>query len=223
MRDKLANLRKRDDIVIKPADKGSANVAMGIKFYGEEARFKSDPTLEIAKKGEASIQKMMQNGSIDPEIGPHLLHVDPKPGRFYILPNIHNAGNPYRTIISGNGTATENISKSVDLLIQPLVSSLDSHVQDTTDFIRKIREIQNLSSDIILATLDVSSLYTNIPHEEGISACKSVFQPIRGKTQTKLMHLILINNNLEFEKCPNSRYRRNGHINCSIVCQPIHG
>ncbi|KAJ8032973.1 Zonadhesin [Holothuria leucospilota] len=74
---------------------------------------------------------------------------------------------------------------------------------DTTDFIRKIGEIQNLPQDTILATLDVSSLYTNIPNEEGISACKVASKPIQGKTPTKkdlgeLMRLILTNNNLVF-------------------------
>ncbi|KAJ8036166.1 hypothetical protein HOLleu_20053 [Holothuria leucospilota] len=75
--------------------------------------------------------------------------------------------------------------------------------KDTTDFIRKIGEIQNLPQDTILVTLDVSSLYTNIPNEEGISACKTAFRPIQGKTPTKkdlgeLMRLILTNNNLVF-------------------------
>ena len=146
---------------------------------------------------------MVRNSSIDPETGPNLLQVDPKPGRFYFLPKIHKTGNPGRPIISGNGTATEKISKFVDLLIQPLVPSLPSYVQDTTDFIRKIGEIKNLPQDTILATLDVSSLYTNIPNQEGISACTAAFSPIRGKTPTKkdlgeLMHLILTNNNLIF-------------------------
>ena len=213
-RQAIKNLRHRDDIVIKPADKGSAIVAMGTKFYREEAyrllgnpdhykRLHSDPTSEIAKKVEAAIQKMVRNGSIDSETGPNLLQVDPKPGRFYFLPKIHKTGNPGRPIISGNGTATEKISKFVDLLIQPLVPSLPSYVQDTTDFIRKIGEIQNLPQDTILATLDVSSLYTNIPNEEGISACEAAFKPIQGKTPTKkdlgeLMRLILKNNNLVF-------------------------
>ncbi|KAJ8034936.1 hypothetical protein HOLleu_21968 [Holothuria leucospilota] len=57
---------------------------MGTKFYREEAsqtacpppnpdhykRLDSDPTLEIAKKVEAAIQKMIRNGSIDSETGP---------------------------------------------------------------------------------------------------------------------------------------------------------
>ncbi|PIK56552.1 hypothetical protein BSL78_06520 [Apostichopus japonicus] len=187
---------------------------MGKQFYREEANrllgnpqhyklLDSDPTQEITQNVKRVIQKIVSNGSIDRKLGQNLLENDPKPGRFYFLPKIHKEGNPGRPIISGNGTATEKISKFVDLLIQPLVSALPSYVQDTTDFIRKIGEIKNLPLSSLLVTLDVSSLYTNIPNEEGISACTKAFKPIRGKTPTKkelaeLMQLILTNNNLVF-------------------------
>ena len=35
----------------------------------------------------------------------------------------------------------------------------------------KVQSLTNLPSDTLLVTLDVSSLYTNIPHAEGIAAC----------------------------------------------------
>ena len=132
-------------------------------------RLDSDPTQQIAARIETTIKNMVSKGSIRPEVGPNLLQPEPKPGRFYFLPKIHKDGNPGRPIISGNSTATEKISKFVDLLIQPLVPSLSSHVKDTTDFIRKTEKIKELPPGTLLATLDVSSLYTNIPHKEGIS------------------------------------------------------
>ncbi|PIK58625.1 hypothetical protein BSL78_04468 [Apostichopus japonicus] len=163
----------------------------------------SDPTQEITQNVKRVIQKIVSNGSIDRKLGQNLLENYPKPGRFYFLPKIHKESNPGRPIKSGNGTATEKIPKFVDLLIQPLVSALPSYVQDTTDFIRKIGEIKNLPLSSLLVSLDVSSSYTNIPNEEGISACTKAFKPKRGKTPTKkelaeLMQLTLTNNNLVF-------------------------
>ena len=213
-RQTIGHLRHRDDIVVKPADKGSAVVAMSTEFYESEAkrlldnplhyqRLDSDPTQQIAARIETTIKNMVSKGSIRPEVGPNLLQPEPKPGRFYFLPKIHKDGNPGRPIISGNSTATEKISKFVDLLIQPLVPSLSSHVKDTTDFIRKTEKIKELPPGTLLATLDVSSLYTNIPHKEGIAACTSAFKPIPGQTPTKtdlakLMRLILTCNNFVF-------------------------
>ena len=42
---------------------------------------------------------------------------------------------------------------------------------DTNDFLNKLLTIGKLPSNPLLVTLDVSSLYTNIPHNEGIKAC----------------------------------------------------
>jgi hypothetical protein len=38
--------------------------------------------------------------------------------------------------------------------------------------LRKLKSLPKLSKDSVLVTLDVTSLYTNIPHEDGIAACK---------------------------------------------------
>ena len=46
---------------------------------------------------------------------------------------------------------------------------LSSYIWDTTDFINKLRRFLLA----VLVTLDIS-LYTNIPHEEGITACEEL-------------------------------------------------
>ena len=52
------------------------------------------------------------------------------------------------------------------------MQSLSSYIKDTTDFITKLKLFQVTSEKAYLVTLDVSSLYTNIPHEDGIEACR---------------------------------------------------
>ena len=96
----------------------------------------------------------------------------PKAGRFYLLPKIHKAGNPGRPIVSANGHPTEKISEFVDLHLQPHVHSLPSYLQDTTDFLRKQDAMGPLPPETLLVSMDVTSLYTNIPHEDGIKACE---------------------------------------------------
>jgi hypothetical protein len=49
---------------------------------------------------------------------------------------------------------------------------LPSYIKDTTDFIKKLQNFSNIDTNSYLVTLDVSSLYSNIPHDEGINACK---------------------------------------------------
>lgn len=54
----------------------------------------------------------------------------------------------------------ENISNYLDSLLQPHVC-----IKDTGDFIQKI-EGRYIPEDSLLLSLDVVSLYTNMPHEE---------------------------------------------------------
>ena len=90
----------------------------------------------------------------------------------YLLPKIHKAEIPGRPIISGCGEPTVKLSQYADHLLKPLLKNIPSYVQDTTDFLCRIFDVnQNLPHDIILITIDVKSLYTNIPNDECIKAC----------------------------------------------------
>ena len=50
------------------------------------------------------------------------------------------------------------------------MQSLPSAFKDTTHFVNLIKSKQ-FDANVVLASIDVSSLYTNIPHREGINAC----------------------------------------------------
>ena len=95
-------------------------------------------------------------------------------GRFWNWPvhKIHKHGNLGRPIASSNGQPTERISQFVDYYLKPLVHKTASFIKDTTHFLNKLDQLGHLPSNAILVTLDVSSLYTNIPHNEGIDACQ---------------------------------------------------
>ena len=90
----------------------------------------------------------------------------------YLLPKLHKPVIPGRPIVSSCGSPTENISCFLDYYLQPLTRALPSYIRDTTDFLQKIRELPALPPESLLVTLDVSSLYTNIPHDEWVNACE---------------------------------------------------
>ena len=115
-------------------------------------------------------------------------HQSANPGKFdlfptyirnpqiYILPKTHKPfdaslplGYPGRPIVSACSSNTENISKYFDYVLNPAMQHLPSYVKDITYFINKIKYIK-LKKDCYFVT--VSSLYSNIPHSEGIDACK---------------------------------------------------
>ena len=68
------------------------------------------------------------------------------------------------------------IETNFDYHLQPLVRKrLASFIKDTNDFVNKLRTMGNLPANSSLVTLDVSSLYNNIPHNEGINACQNFY------------------------------------------------
>ena len=90
----------------------------------------------------------------------------------YLLPKIHKPDILGRPIISGCGGPTAKFSQYADHILRPLLKNIPSYVQDTTHFLKRIFSLNNnLSSNIVLVTIDVKSLYTNIPSDEGIKAC----------------------------------------------------
>ena len=214
-RSALNSLKDRDDIVIKPADKGSAVVVMDKTAYVHEAerqlsdtrfykKLDHDPTVAFSKKITKSLEAMHDKGFIDFDTLQYLKPEDPKAGRFYLLPKIHKENNPGRPIVSANGHPTEKISEFVDFHLRPLVETLPSHIKDTTDYLKKMETMNPLPSNTLLVSMDVTSLYTNIPHDDGIAACKEMWdkRPIQDpptECLVEMLTLVLKNNNFTFD------------------------
>ena len=213
-RQSLKKLRRRTDIVIKPADKGSGTVVMNRQSYLDECyrqlndqlfykRVTEDPTEDINKRVRFYLKRLLADKIIDKETHRYLTPQDPKAGRFYILPKVHKPGNPGRPIVSANGHPTEKISEFVSYHLNPLVQTLPSYIKNTTHLLNKLKDINTLPSSAILVTLDVSSLYTNIPTNEGIDACRKVLdqrteKSVPTESLCDLMRMILTMNNFVF-------------------------
>ena len=97
---------------------------------------------------------------------------------FYGLPKIHKKFDrfpPVRPICSGFNSCTSKLSEFVDAFLKPLAQQSPSYIKDTSNFVQKIEtDVAPLvtHSKTFLVTMDVSSLYPNIDHQEGIDAVK---------------------------------------------------
>ena len=157
-----------------------------------------DPTHEFAAKVADAISEMRTADHISEKMKSDCRSTKSRT----VLPptQIHKAGNPGRPIVSANGHPTERISEFVDLHLQSHVHSLPSYLQDTTDFLRKKDAMVPLPPETLLVSMDVTSLYTSIQHEDGIKACEEVWETRTVKdppTQIliKLLTLVLKCNN----------------------------
>ena len=131
--------------------------------------------VETSKRVKKLIDKLYKEKHID-EMTRRWLSLTPNPPRipqFYTLTKIHKPTPVGRPIISGYEGPTERISSFVDSLLQPIAKSQKSYLKDTTDFINFIEKTR-VVENAILVSMDVTSLYTNIPQEEAITIiCKA--------------------------------------------------
>ncbi len=73
-----------------------------------------------------------------------------------------------RPIVSGPKSVTQGISKLLEKILTPLVTTLRSFIKDERDFLRKFPK--NINKDSRIVCCDVVSLYTSIPNELGLKA-----------------------------------------------------
>ena len=88
----------------------------------------------------------------------------------------------------------EKISEFVDIHLKTIVEIIKSHIKDITDFIKKIEMIDNLPKEAILVTMDVKSLFTQIPHSEGINAVAKAMEKL--KEIRDIVQFLLLNMHL---------------------------
>ena len=134
----------------------------------------------------------------------------PKPSRtplFYGLPKVHKPNIRLRPIVLACNSPNDQLSNYFTHFIQPLVEILPSYIRESKHFQQLIESVSPPPENAILVTADVTSLYTNIPHEEGI---ESVLHYMKLHANTLppgapsphtigvLLETILKNNNLSF-------------------------
>jgi hypothetical protein len=181
----LRQLQARDDVVIKPADKGGAIVVWRRDLYEAEVRKQLSDTTFYAQQRKSTvkednalvrktIKEAIRENNLPPEASRAIVQ-EPRESRFYLLPKIHKVNNPGRPIVSACSCPTTLISQFLDALFQPLVTELPTYVKDTNDALRLFNDFTFPDDNIDnrrLFTMDITALYTNIPHNEGLQALK---------------------------------------------------
>ena len=151
------------------------------------------------KKAQQLIKTLLSEGHIDKTTA-KWLSLTPDPPQipvYYTLTKIHKSTPVGRPIISGSSGPTERIAAFVDHLIQPIAQLQASYLKDATDFINFIERIK-LPKGAILVSMDVTSLYSNIPQREGITTVSHVYEefyqgnpPVPTRFLSEMLSLIL--------------------------------
>ena len=175
---------------------------------------------------------MLQKGKISQNTCNYITTDIDKTHQFYLLLKIHKdpKNPPGRPICSGSGSPTEKISQFVDHFIGPLLPLSQSFIWDSTYLINILNEL-TLQPGVLLCTLDITSLYTNVPHNEGIQSIKEILaihstpnNLPHNRYIVELHEVVLTNNHFEFNGTDHHQVsgRANGHQASTFICQPIY-
>ena len=222
-RESIRSLMLDKSITIKPADKGGAVVVMNTSDYVIEAERQLSDTKYYREVGtdlsdhhtirvNNYLEGLAHRGQINHKALNRLITTKSRSPHFYLLPKIHKGKTPPpgRPIVSANGCAMEKISALTDLILRPLVPNIPSYIKDTGHFLQLVRNLGNdIPENTLLCTLDVSSLYTNIPNEDGRRAVAYWLSKHRPSTEVligkpsnqsilSLLQMVLEFNNFQF-------------------------
>ena len=219
----LRNLKNNPEIVIKPYDKGRGICILNQSDY-LQVRYKhlesqhymelsQDITPTTISMVHNTLTRMFNQNHIDKDT---LAYLDPLKDKctcptMYFLPKIHKqppTGQPFvgRPIISGCSSPTAKISEYIDHFLLPIVTAQPTYVRDTTDILRKLEE-KKFPPNVLITSIDVVAMYTNIHQEEAIQCvCNALDQTTHTYGITKpplwyireLLELILGRNCFQF-------------------------
>lgn len=182
----LFRLQRNKQIIIKKSDKGNCTVVVNRDQYIKEGmrqlhscahytEIENDISDNICKLVHDTLSDMHSKGEISKR---QLKYLSPqqsgtiKTAELYLLNKIHSdPPTKGRPIISANDCPVERISDFVDFFLQPFVLEQNTYIKDTSDFIRKIEQLQ-VPKNALIITLDYESMYTNIVHEEAVESVR---------------------------------------------------
>jgi hypothetical protein len=221
----LKSLKNNTKITIKKADKGGGIAVLDTDAYISQINnmlsdvntYKLtdiDDTACVFRKANELIAELVNAGLLNKKQFQYLTNFKARCPIFHGLPKVHKKGIPLRPICSQVDAPTCRINELVDKYLYIAERNIPFLLQDTTAYLLLLDKFKHVLPGTILVTMDVTSLYTNIPHVEGTdwvsdfycdtlplwgSHC-AVLKPVDRDTLQRLMLFILQSCTFEFNE-----------------------
>lgn len=210
----LEQLKEDPNIVIKKADKDGALVVLKTGNYRAmgRAHLKDKETYVPLVDEEEALRKVDNESkrlvnrfytldspgkkctSFKAAQRDALLAHKPSIPHWYILPKTHKKIDeelgtwPGRPVLSGCCAPTRPVDRLLTTYLAPLLDLLPERLQDTSDFLRKIREFPQIPRGALIFSFDIVSLYPSIPQEEAAWVVSHFYEKNFGYVQGRLRH-----------------------------------
>ena len=123
--------------------------------------------------------------------------------KFYGLPKTHKPDTPLRPTVSSTGTVSYNTAKELAKILKPLVGMSTYHLQNTKDFIQKLKDVR-LQQDESIISYVVKALFTSVPIQPVLNIIQNKLENDKDLKQRTSMTVGHITSLLEY--CLKSTY-----------------
>lgn len=123
---------------------------------------------DVKNKSDTILFKIFERDQISNKQYKYLTSYTPKIPTFYGIPKIHKKDIPLRPIVSQINGPTYRLNLYIHELLLVAESEIPYLFKDTTAFLNYVEANKITTDNTYLVTMDVVSLYTNIPHDEAI-------------------------------------------------------
>jgi len=193
-------LKNNQDIFVTKADKGQVTVIMDSATYKDQMFkvlddantykiVKNNPLRKITTKCDNLLKAWLDNDIIDEKTFRTLKCTNGNLPRCYGLPKIHKPGHPLRIVVSSVGSPLYNIAKFIHGILSGSIKKPYSHVKDGWSFAATIKGM-TIEPRERFVSLDVASLFTNIPKELVMRGVTNRWNDIQKNTRLSLEQLL---------------------------------
>ena len=134
------------------------------QFMKKEATA-DEVTLKIEKELSKELFSMNRKDEISDQLYSKLKSTGGQPARLYGLTKVHKAETPLRPVLSLPGSSYENLNKTILKFFDNIdCANIETNTEDTRERIENIFR----DPDKTIISLDVKSLYLNVPLKEAI-------------------------------------------------------
>ena len=123
-------------------------------------------TLKVEEQFNRTLKQLADSEKIPMSLYQHLRSTGAQPARLYGLAKVHKKATPFRPVLSLPGSCYDKINKGLAKLFSRFPGA--NIETSTTDMKKRLTDVQLLDDEDIFS-LDVKSLYTNVPVAEAIA------------------------------------------------------
>ena len=167
---------------------------------------------DVKRKADKVLKTLADSNNITDKQYINITSYETKTPIFYGIPKIHKVNHPLRPIVSQINGPTYRLNQYIHELLLVAESEIPHLLKDTTAFLQLIEKHKSVTESTILVTMDVISLYTNIPHNKAIEFISEHYEntlncsrfyktrvlPVNTVQLKQLLQLMLFNCTLEF-------------------------